>query len=187
MNTPLTLAALTTCLMPLVLQPSTPAQAAPLCFDQPATIVATGGYVPGTEGPDVIVITGGRGAEVHSFGGRDRICGATVAHGGRHADMIALRYDGSGQGEIEIGGGPGPDRIVISGEGRTFGDVLGGYGDDRITTGPGSQTIAGGPGDDYIRAGAGEDWAYGQGGYDFTGGGPGPDSCDGEVQRNCES
>lgn len=181
------LAAITTSLTSALVIPAATAHAsAPLCFGKPATIVARGGYVPGTAGPDVIVIRGGGSAEVHSFGGRDRICGASIAYGGSGHDLIAYNNSSGRAHEIEIGGGPGYDRIVVAGTSRTYGDVVGGPGNDTITTGPGAQTVSGGYGDDDLRTGMGPDTVVGGPGTDFIGGGAGIDTCDAEVMRNCE-
>src|SRR5215207_3312600 len=57
--------------------------------------------------------------------------------------------------------------------------ILGGAGDDRLTSGVGRQSILGDSGGDIIDAGPGDDVCYGLEGNDFIAGGEGADQLDG--------
>ncbi len=185
----------------------------PRCFGEKATIVADSGYVAGTPGADVIVVSGN--AEVHGMGGDDRICGSDLVYGGPGNDRI--HYGGLSEYDLELHGGRGDDRIFLTS--KVFGDINGGPGADRLASRAGEQWINGGPGDDLITGGAGEDrlsggrgddvvrgnaghdkvYGYagddrvyggtghdvlqGNGGRDAGFGGPGRDTCDDSIER----
>lgn len=183
-------------LAPLML--AGPVDAAPArCFGQEATIVADGGLVMGTAGPDVIVATD-PGTEVHAKGGDDRICGASLAYGGTGNDRI--HYGSRPITDLELVGGPGDDRIFLTTD--VVGNLEGGSGDDRlasrageqwlvggtgadtITGGAGPDTLLGGPGADVVRGNDGHDRVVGYGGDDRLYGGNGNDELSGDGGRD---
>ena len=141
--------------MPSIGRAQTGAQAVPICFGQPATILGTGGQVDGTPGDDVIV--GSDGVDhVDAYEGDDRIC---VGKGN----------------EFSVDAGPGRDRI--SG-GPGWDDLTGGAGHDLIRGGPGDDVLRDGRGNDVLQGGPGRDRLGGYGGHqgsDTARGGPGRD------------
>jgi len=88
--------------------------------------------------------------------------------------------------ERAIAGGPGRDRIVVSGGADL---IAGGPGHDTLIGGAGGDLVRGGPGRDRIWGGAGHDALFGNSGRDFLHGGPGKDLCNGaggkDVGRSC--
>lgn len=160
-------------LAPMLLTPSVHAANA-RCFGEEATIVADGGLVTGTRGPDVIVATD-PATEVHAVGGDDRICGAFLVYGGAGDDRI--HYGGRSTSEFELNGGPGNDRIFVTG--AVFGSLIGGPGDDRLAGRAGEQWVSGGTGLDTITGGSGPDTLIGGPGADVVRGNDGPDDLSG--------
>ena len=171
---PLALVALTTAALP-----GGPAAAGNrTCFGQEPTIVDSG-YILGTDGPDVILA--GRGSEVHSLSGDDRVCGAFLVYAGMGDDRVWYAGD---EVDVEIKGGPGEDRLFYLGGGLAT--LEGGDRDDVLRSGPGEQIIIGGGDRDDISAGKGDDLVYGRKGRDRIDGGPGRDRVDGgESSDRC--
>jgi Ca2+-binding RTX toxin-like protein len=143
-----------------------PAQAAPTCFGQEATIIGTNGpdNLPGTSGADVIVAKAG-GDEATGLGRDDRVC--MGAGSDRFGNVFGSPED-TGDDRIDLGGGddaanagPGGD-LVLGGDGN---DGMGGAGGrDRLFTGPGtdcrglrSRTVDAGAGNDLVNSGPGND------------------------------
>ena len=117
----------------------------PLCFGRFATIVA-GGFVPATNGPDIVV--GSLGDDtVEGLAGDDWICalgGDDLVVGSTGRDTMDL-----GAGRDEGYGGPGDDRM----RGGSGGDQLrGGSGSDRLDGGTGFDTCWGGSDGEIDRA-----------------------------------
>ena len=123
--------ALTTALLTLL--PSGAVPAAGACLLGTATIESTGGTVTGTEGDDIILVTGP--ATISALGGHDRICavaGSTVDAG---AGNDSLELSGSSDQPVEVDLGDGDDRLVVgSRESRpaVTGDVHAGDGRDLL-------------------------------------------------------
>jgi Ca2+-binding RTX toxin-like protein len=113
------------------------------CAGRSATIVATGGKVRGTSGPDVIVVnisdTAGGTTEVSAGAGKDVVCIAFEA--------------------------PDPEENVI---GRST--VHGGKGDDQIFGSDGWDDLSGDQGNDYLYGGAANDTFDGGRGSDVLDG-----------------
>lgn len=121
--------------------PRVTADAAPLCFGQPATITGSGGLV-GTGGPDVIVGTDAS-QSIQGGGGDDIICGK-----GGHDNISG------GSGNDVIDGGAGNDNI--DGDGGND-EIHGGSGDDKMLGGGGRDQIIGDGGRDVASGGDGRD------------------------------
>jgi Ca2+-binding RTX toxin-like protein len=141
--------------------PAYPAEAAPTCFGNRATIVGTNRdktkvvELRGTPGNDVIVGLGGIDL-IDARGGDDLICaggGDDFIKAGPGDDKVM------GQDAIDdIWGGGGHDRIW-GGRGPAE-SLFGGRGNDRLFGGPGTEDyLFGGPGDDVMDGGRGEDLA----------------------------
>lgn len=142
-----------------VVVPHAPAQAAPTCFGETATIVGTNKDkrklvdLFGTSGDDVIV--GLKGADnIKGKGGDDLIC--------------------SGDGDDWILSGSGDDRVKA---GPDIDDIHGGPGDDEIHAGAGpAEGVYGEDGHDQLFGDAGtEDYLFGGRGDDAMDGGNGAD------------
>lgn len=150
-----------------VLPTSAPAAAqGPMCFGQPATIVAQPGVTTvGTSGPDVIYGTSGPDV-IRGRGGADLICsrgGADDVKGGSGNDMIDL-----GKGGDTAEGGKGRDTIY----GRSGADTIeGNSGRDTIYGNKGRDVLRGGKSGDTIVGGSGRDTIRGQSGKDDCRGG----------------
>ena len=152
------------------------------------------------QGNDIYAATGfdlvrglGGKDEITDSGGKDRLIG------GPGADQIHSTFCvGSSDGPTicqpdrpfpdVLLGGPGNDTIS-SGPGDD--EVVGNSGDDQITGGDGSDDVIGGYGDDRLFGGhaAGEDRDKDDGKMDRLNGGPGSDICEGENDSltDCES
>lgn len=153
-----------------------PAQAAPTCFGERATIVGSPNdddELTGTPNADVIVglggndiirgrggsdlICGGSGQDsVSAGGGNDRVRGSEHARGGPGDDrMIA-----SSQGFFTLMGGAGDDRLIArrsSGElDQSGAELFGGRGSDHLEGGSAPEHFWPGPGRDTIMGGHGE-------------------------------
>ena len=117
-----------------------PASAAvPTCDGQPATLVGEG-FIPGTDGPDVIVGSGSDDT-IEGGKGRDIICGA--------------------KGDDTLKGEEGRDRLFGGGDDD---DIFGGPGHDDLFGWRGDDLIRGGGGNDFINGGRGvDDCAQGAG------------------------
>ena len=92
--------------------PAAEAGAGATCFGEPATIIVrgAGGDVVGTDGPDVMVVTG-RFPTVRGGAGADLICTNGHIVGG-HGDDLLLGFRRTNiVRELTLGGGPGDDRI----------------------------------------------------------------------------
>jgi Ca2+-binding RTX toxin-like protein len=166
-------------------------------FLSPSTIDLSQGTASGAVGNDTLT-----GIEnVEGAGYEDTLIGdeganVLIGHGGR--DFI----DGRGGNDKIIGeAGPGVNWYTQ----EDFDTILGGDGDDNITSeqgrdeidgGPGNDTIdagrnidavVGGPGDDTIGGSSGDDDLDGSEGTDVLDGGPGQDTCrNGESLSDCE-
>ena len=89
--------------------------------------------------------------------------------GGKGDDIIS---DDSGANSLR--GGRGDDVITV-GDNSTGSILRGGNGNDRLTSGKGSDTLNGGRGDDRLRGGTGDDYLNGGWGNDKLSGGAGAD------------
>lgn len=130
------------------------------CRGRAATIVAAGGDVTGTEGPDVVVITGP--AFVDTLGGDDVVCVAGEAP--THPDEAP-----SSASSAFVDAGTGDDVVdTTAAKGRPAWVTLG-AGSDRFEGGAGREKVSGGVGDalfglhqdsepDVMFSGGGEDW-----------------------------
>lgn len=167
-------------LVPMSTATAGPAPAsAPLCFGQPATIVASGfGVVRGTRFVDVIVVTGPM--EVRAGAGPDLVCGSARVFAGRGNDRI--RYDGPGRA-LDLWGERGHDRIFVNSPGSA-GDIIGGRGHDLISGGPRAQRLTGGTGRDTLIGGDGDDHLFGGPGRDTLLGGLGNDRLNGGPKHD---
>ncbi|MBI2034251.1 MAG: hypothetical protein HYT11_00790 [Candidatus Levybacteria bacterium] len=116
----------------------------------------------GNEGNDLIIGTAGNDL---LFGGA---CNDTIR--GENGNDVIYGEDGFDV----ITGGNGDDQIN------------GGDGDDDISSENGRDQILGGAGNDKIDAGPGNDIANGEDGNDYINGHSGTDTCDGEIEVNCE-
>lgn len=197
--------------------PAAEAQQTPTCFGQDATIAVRDAEadVAGTEGPDVMVVTGSF-VTVYGLGGDDRICTNGHISGGRGDDRLLGFRRTNVVRELTLGGGPGDDRIYRRGprdgdphltpvmrggpgndrlEGGTNMDrILGGRGSDRIFGGGMWDVLRGGRGKDVVHGdargdrlfgGARADRLVGGAGRDSASGGPGDDECDAERETSC--
>lgn len=171
----------------------TSAQAGPMCFGKPASIVGTPGSDELTGTPRADVIVGGDGDDmIRGMGGDDRLCGGRgndQVRGGRGADRLRggrpsweeFLYGGPGD-DVVIGGGRDPngdgiwkiygnrgDDRLIAAHRTTFVDLLGGHGNDFLDTRAGSGRLLGSTGDDvmlgrgYFDGGEGNDVMRGVG------------------------
>lgn len=147
------------------------AEAATLCFGQPATTrvrSSASGSVSGTPGDDVIVgAIGWSSVKVYGGGGNDRICvhspgGPLSIYGQGGRDKI--RGD-----RATLFGGGGNDTLI---DWYGSGALYGGAGHDRLFGKAGSgDHLFGGSGDDYLHVGEHGGYAYGGPGSDECGGG----------------
>lgn len=167
-----------------------------LCRGRLATVSGT----TGTDGPDVIIGTGGVD-RIDAGAGSDIICargGADTIDAGSGADYVNAGWGSDvirgGDGNDLIFAGPGLDDV----EGENGNDVIrGGRGGDRIVGNGGDDTLFGGDrkdrvfgfaGNDTIFGGTGDDNLRGGPGIDDATGGPGTDQCvDVESSLGCES
>jgi Ca2+-binding RTX toxin-like protein len=162
-----------------------PAQAAPSCHGQRATIVGKPrSVITGTGHRDVIVTNGAK--KVRSLGGDDLICVDA------HSVVITLIYSGAGDDSVYVSdrsanvrywGASGSDAYQSVGLGDTV--SLLGDGRDRISTGPGGdnvgiRTAGGNLGTSNVNLGPGSDGLVFIGdsarGHFEGGGGPHPDT-----------
>ncbi len=155
-----------------------------MCNGRPATEVGTaaGEILVGTQGDDVIVGLGGDDS-IYGKAGADIICG------GRGNDTIIANdhdSDGSDTGVIEyvsnrLSGGPGHDTVY----GSSGDDVLvGKTGGDVLLARAGDDVVKGGAGSDTLTGNAGRDVLWGGRGYrDRLNGGDAPDVIDGDAPR----
>lgn len=177
-----------TCAAALLVLPGTANAGGPTCFGRTPTITGSG-YLEGTSGDDVVLAE--PGAEVHTYGGDDRVCGAGLVHAGPGRDRIFYRGGGA---DILLDGGSGDDRIFYLG--RALAEVEGHDGNDVLRTARGPQYVLGGRGNDDISTGRGKDYVNGGAGRDKINGGRGKDSGTGgggkdlcgnlEDARSCE-
>jgi Ca2+-binding RTX toxin-like protein len=131
-----------------------PERSRPTCRNLPAVEVLAGETYHGTEGDDVIHVSGAD-AWVYGHGGNDLIC--------------AWSDNDSGS---RIYGGDGDDIVISLGSHLVFGEA----GDDVLLLNGGFNEAWGGPGDDIINgAGATQLLGYGEGGNDIINGSPGAD------------
>jgi Ca2+-binding RTX toxin-like protein len=131
------------------LDPAPAATAGAQCFNRTATITSNEEFVPGTEGPDVIV-TGGAANGVVADTGSDRICaagGADFVRGDLGNDRIDL-----GPGNDKASGG---DLDPANPSGKDV--IRGGPGADELNGHDGADVLNGGPGRDICRGGPGAD------------------------------
>lgn len=160
----------------LVLVPAPAAHAAGTCQGLPATIESAGGTVTGTEGPDVILVTGP--ATVAGLGGDDTICVAGgaldagagndhVSAAGQHGQAATLgpgddSYTSVGltdQVDLQEGDSAGADTVDT---GQGLNDVVGSGtatepNHDHVTTDPyGSVHLQAPTGSDVLLHGGGE-------------------------------
>lgn len=163
-----------------------PGQVAVTCGDVKATIVGSDAndLIVGTPKRDVIQAGNGND-RVSGLGGNDLIClggGADRGSGGSGRDVIwgnqphlspAPADKNAGwrlpDGANRISGGPGNDTL------------LGAAGPDTIIGGSGRDFGNGGPGDDRFFGNAGPDSFRGFSGNDAASGGPGPDKLNGDA------
>jgi hypothetical protein len=111
------------------------AQAAVLCFGQPATIIQTGGTVTGTGGADVIVAI--EAEAVYGLGGDDAICYASEL-----PNLDRVIDAGAGHDRVE-----GCDHGLIPGGVYLPDEIHGGSGNDELTCGT---LVTGGSGHDQL-------------------------------------
>ena len=134
----------------------------------------------GNEGNDLII---GANGEDKLFGGlgNDNIRGENgedYIEGNEGNDKIT-----GGNSDDEILGGEGNDDI--SGEnGQDL--IFGGLGNDKLDGGSSNDDIFGNEGDDQINGKSGDDFLEGGPDTDSINGLSGTDTCDGEVEVNCE-
>lgn len=167
------------------------------CAGAKATIVSAAPSVSGTEGKDVIVLTGTSGQTVNSGGGADVICatqsndainsgdGNDTVYGLGGKDMIA-----TGAGNDTVYGGAGNDNISVStGNDLVYGgsgnDVIdGNKGTDTLKGDGGNDTITGGADADTLYGGVGNDKVYGEAGKDLIKGEDGDDQLFGDADND---
>ncbi len=197
--------------------PAADAAPTPTCFGEPATVVVrhTASDVVGTDGPDVMVVTG-RTPTVYGGAGGDRICTNGDIVGGRGHDWLLGFRRTNVVRLITLGGGPGDDHIFRRGPrdgdphlsplmrggsgddrldggtnldrlvgGRGRDRLLGGALGDRLWGGPGADLLLGETGRDEMSGGQRGDRLVGGGGRDVADGGLGDDRCDAEVESDC--
>jgi Ca2+-binding RTX toxin-like protein len=96
---------------------------------------------------------------------------------------VTTTFNAADVTSLSINGGAGNDNISLRSQGTTAfstpANILGGDGNDFISSGAGNDTIDGGAGDDKIRAGAGNDSVNGGDGNDDLSGGDGADTING--------
>ena len=148
----LTVTALTTSILTAVAGPAIADDAT--CFGQAATIT-------GTDGDDVIDLTGTPGQVVVTYAGNDEVIGSAGD------DVVCLgdgadRFEGNA-GSDSADGGAGKDTLI------------GGDGNDMLEGGPDGDRLSGGSGDDTLSGGEGRDTLIGGSGNDTIGGGPDAD------------
>jgi serralysin len=126
--------------------------------------------VYGGAGDDVILASSGQNY-LRGDDGNDTLTGASEfddINGNKGDDVI----DGGSGGGDWLVGGQGNDRITSHGSD----DILyGNMGNDTLNGGPGSEIIRGGQGDDVLYGAAGNDWLSGDRGNDTITGGTGAD------------
>jgi Ca2+-binding RTX toxin-like protein len=135
-------------LVPLVWTPTAADAAAPTCQGQPATVQGSQGFVQGTAGDDVIVLSGAASA-VDAGAGNDLICL-------RGTKKILSIYPGAGDDVVDASGagartwtelGPGSDTIT----GSSFADeVIIGEHTDGVADVPGHYVVSTGTGRDTV-------------------------------------
>jgi hypothetical protein len=127
----------------LALVPLPAAHAATFCQNRVPTIESSGGTVTGTEGDDVILLTGP--ATISALGGDDLICavGASTVDAGSGADSVLL--DGTSTDPVAADLGAGRDRLVLGQFGTEpalTGDVQAGSGRDTLALAAGKRVDA---------------------------------------------
>jgi Ca2+-binding RTX toxin-like protein len=109
--------------------------------------------------------------------------GKARRHGRTAGTPTTTTFAASDVTSISINGGAGNDNISLKSLGTTAlatpASILGGDGNDVISSGAGNDTIDAGGGDDRIRAGAGNDSVDGGDGNDDISGGDGADTLSG--------
>jgi hypothetical protein len=161
----------------LGIQPSS-ADGYPPCT---ATVTEASQSFQGTEGDDVICVSGDK-ATVIALGGNDIIIatapGTYYIQGGFGDDIIDMTqatttFTNGGWGNDTIYGSPGNDGLG----GNAGDDIIYGYdGDDEIEdAGGGKNTFYGGNGNDSVKGGDDADSLYGQNGFDTIQGNAGDD------------
>jgi len=122
-----------------------------------------GWIVEGTKGNDVITGSS-RGDLIKAGKGNDIVCSD------QGADVIQ-----GGFGNDQMRGGNGNDTL------------LGGWGEDRMHGGNDNDTMEGGQNDDIMLGGGNSDDLDGGPDYDTANGQVGTDTCEAEIELNCEA
>lgn len=113
-----------------------------------------------------------------------------VGYDGTASKLLVVRngigrvFSTSGVYKIIVDAGAGDDVITITKAGRYRTLIVGGTGNDKITTGGGRDYLSGGTGNDSLYAGSSEDTLLGDAGNDYLDGQLGTDTLDGGADRD---